>query len=567
MKLIGKLLLTLLLLMLLAVVLCYFLAQTYWAAPWLSRWISQHSPYQLTVEKFSHSWQQPDQITLLGVQLVSDNQLPMVTAAQIDLVVSPRQLKQPLSFSKITLHNGSVAWDNVTANAASLRADLLQLNHMTLQASGDHGQLLAQDVDAGIHPWQPAQNLASNSQFQFSAASLQLNGVSLGQVLVQGEMQPDQQLLLHNFGANIARGELTGVAKRNADGHWQVERLRLSHVRWQTPSSLNALRQQLAALPPITLKRFDLIEAQLQGDGWAANNFDLTLKNITLQQGDWLSSEGAVSFSAGDMVSGDIHLVDPIATLQLTGQAITIKQFTTRWAGGLLRASGAWSPTDRRLQLDELVLAGVEYRLPTNWRALWLQPLPDWLAEVQIGKLNASNNLLMDTDPTFPFQLTALEGDADDLLLVRDHRWGIWSGALRLNASDATLNKVELRRPSLALTADAEKIQVTEWSAFTPNGRQSDAENSAHQPYGMLDATAQVGQGIGKPFTLALAGRAVGLQLLEQWGWQSIPLSGTGSLQLKLSGELNGERGFKAALQGQLQAVNQQGQKLEQRLP
>lgn len=127
------------------------------------------------------------------------------------------------------------------------------------------------------------------------------------------------------------------------------------------------------------------------------------------------------------MINGSFHLIDPIATLRLSSAGIAIQQFTTRWEGGLLRTSGNWLRAGKRLQLDEVAMAALEYTLPIDWRELWLKPLPDWLAEVYVTKLTTNRNLIIDINPAFPFQITALDGYGSNLLLARDRQWGIWS--------------------------------------------------------------------------------------------------------------------------------------------
>jgi hypothetical protein len=110
-----------------------------------------------------------------------------------------------------------------------------------------------------------------------------------------------------------------------------------------------------------------------------------------------------------------------------------------------------------------------------------------------------------------------------------------------------------VRRPSLALDADQQQINITELSAFMPEG--------------LLDAKVRISQLPTKPFTLSLTGRSVPLNTLQQWGWQQVPLEGDGNLQLQLQGSLNSEGIVKAPLQGQLQATSKDGQTLEQQLP
>ncbi|CAI1183547.1 AsmA family protein [Serratia quinivorans] len=553
MKFIGKLLLTLLLLVVLAIALLYVIGQTRWAAGYLSRWISDNSEYRLSVAKISHSWDQPGQISLEDVQLATKNQPPSLVAKRLDLGLSLRQLTEPRYFHSVTLREGTLKLPQQNA-VLPIQADVLQLSNMALQANDETWQLNAQRVNAGITPWQPKAGhpLGENHQFQFSAGSMTLNGIPASQVLVQGELKQNQ-LLLSNFGADLAQGDLTGVATRAANGSWQVERLRLSGVRMQTPLTLEQFWQRFTALPPITLKRFDLIDARLEGKEWAFNDLDLSLQNVTFQQGDWSSPDGSLNFNASDLINGGFHLIDPIMNMRLSPAGIAIQQFTTRWEGGLLRTSGNWLRANNRLQLDEVAVAALEYTLPSNWRGLWLQTLPHWLAEVYVNKLTTNRNLIIDINPAFPFQVTALDGYGSNLLLARDHQWGIWSGTLNLNGSEATFNKIDVRRPSLALNANDGQINVTDLSAFMPQG--------------LLEAKASIEQLPGKPFTLSLNGRSVPVNTLQQWGWQQVPLEGDGNLQLQLKGLLNSDGPFKSSLQGRLQATSKNGQTLEQQLP
>ncbi len=57
-------------------------------------------------------------------------------------------------------------------------------------------------------------------------------------------------------------------------------------------------------------------------------------------------------------------------------------------------------------------------------------------------KNSASAQLVIDIDPAFPWQITALDGyTAQSTELVQHHQWGVWSGNATLNAAAATFNK------------------------------------------------------------------------------------------------------------------------------
>lgn len=45
-------------------------------------------------------------------------------------------------------------------------------------------------------------------------------------------------MTLSTLGADIARGTLTGNAKRSADGSWRVDNLQLNEIRLQSDKSL-----------------------------------------------------------------------------------------------------------------------------------------------------------------------------------------------------------------------------------------------------------------------------------------------------------------------------------------
>ncbi|MDX5629912.1 MULTISPECIES: AsmA family protein [unclassified Brenneria] len=554
MRFLGKLLLTILLLALLALVILYVLLQTTWASGRIGNWVNQNTDYQVSLGKIDHNWSEPDRILLQDVVFGHKNQPPTLTAKQVSAGLSVRQITEPRHFSSLLLEGGTL---NLSPSAATLpiEADVLQLRTMALQAQDDNWQLNGQQVNGGIMPWRPEAGrlLGKQGNFQLSARSLRLNDVPASQVFVQGNIN-NNQLALSNFGADVAQGQLTGNASRAEDGSWQIDNLRLSKVRLQTPRTIREFWQPIVALPAVTVSRFDLIDARIEGPGWAFIDLDVTLRNVTFKQDDWQSDDGELSFNATDIVNGNMHLIDPIVNLALSPHGVEIKQFTTRWERGLLRTSGDWQRSDRRLQLNEFVVAGMEYTLPGDWLARWQSTLPAWLAEVEVKKFTANRNLLIDINPDFPFQITALDGYGSDLRLARNHQWGVWGGSLNLNASDATFNKVDVRRPSLALTANDGQIALTDLSAFTQNG--------------LLEAKATIAQNPDRAFSVTMNGRSVPADILTRWGWpaQALAPSGDANLQLHLNGRLAADTALKPTLNGALQGVDHDGHPIRQQI-
>lgn len=555
MKFLGKLLLTLLLLALLALVIVYVTLQTHWAANRLTNWVNDNTDYQLTLGSIEHRWAEADHIRFNDVTFGKKGQAVTVAAQTISFGLSARQLTEPRHFGSVELEGGTL---NLTQNAAftlPIEADVLQLRTMALQSQDGDWSLNGQQINGGIAPWipEPGHLLGKQGSFQLSARSLELNAVPASQVLIQGKID-NGRLLLTNFGADVAGGQLTGNATRAEDGSWQVDNLRLSNVRLQTSKTLEEFWQPVATLPSVAVSRFDMVDARIEGPGWAFNDLDVTLQNITFKQHGWDSDDGSLSFNATDIVNGGMHLIDPIVNLALSPQGVAIKQFTTRWEGGLLRTDGSWSQNTRRLSLNEVVVAGMEYTLPADWRERWQKALPEWLADVEVKKFRANRNLLIDINPNFPFQLTALDGYGNNLLLARQHQWGIWQGTLNLNASDATFNKLDVRRPSLALNASDAQIALTELSAFTQTG--------------LLEAQATIEQQPSRSFSLSVTGRSVPMDTLRPWGWQpSDALPNTQSnIQLHLTGKLDASTPLRPTLNGQFQGVAGDGKSIKQQM-
>lgn len=550
MKFFGKVLLTLLLILLLALVAIYVLLQTQWGAGWISRQVSADSDYQLSLSKMEHNFSDPSHLLLNDVSFGRKDQPATLVARRVDLGLSLMQFSSPLHFASIRLDQGTLNLSDKSA-PLSLQADRLQLSQMALKRNQGDWPLQAQRVDGGVTPWKPEAGnvLGKEARFQMSAGSLTLDGIPAANVLVQGSIH-GPQLVLSNVGADVALGSVTASAQRDAQG-WQVNSLRLNSIRLQSDKTLAEFLQPLRTLPTMHFDRIDMTDARLQGQEWAVTDLDLTLKDLTLSNGDWQSDNGSLSMNASSFVNGSMQLDDPIANMDFSAQGVQLTQFSSRWVNGLVRAQGSWTRSDKKLTLDELVVAGLEYTLPLNWRERWMETLPSWLKSVQVTKFSASRNLIIDINPDFPFQMTALDGNGSNLLMARNHQWGIWSGNLSFNAAAATFNRVDLRHPSIALSADDNAITVSEMSAFSADG--------------MLEGLATLSQQPQRALSLTLNGRQVNPTLLQNWGWPTIPLNGNATMQLKMQGSLQASQPLKPSVNATL-AVSNGEQSVQQTL-
>ncbi|STA76899.1 AsmA family protein [Citrobacter braakii] len=550
MKFIGKLLLYVLIALAVAILGLYFLLQTRWGAEHVSAWVSQNSSYHLAFDAIDHRFSSPSHILLENVTFGRDGQPATLVAKTVDIGLSSRQITDPLHVDTILLQNGTLNLSQQTA-PLPFQADRLQLQDMALNSPGSEWTLSAQRVNGGVIPWSPEAGkiLGSKAQIQLSASSLTLNDVPTTNVLIEGSIDHDR-VTLSNIGADVARGALTGVAQRNADGSWVVENLRLNDIRLQSDKSLAEFFAPLSTIPSLQIGRLEVTDARLQGPDWAVTDLDLSLRNMTFSKDDWQTQEGKLSMNASEFIYGSLHFFDPILNAEFSPQGIALRQFTTRWEGGMVRTSGNWQRNNKALVLDDAAIAGLEYTLPENWKQLWMKPLPAWLDSLTLKKFSASRNLVIDIDPSFPWQLTALDGYGANLGLVQNNQWGIWSGSATLNAAAATFNRTDVRRPSLALTANSSTVNISELSAYTEKG--------------LLEATASISQLPQRQTQVSLNGRGVPMTILQQWGWPALPLSGDGNIQLTASGNIQADAPLKPTVSGKLHAVNVEKQQLTQ---
>ncbi len=550
MKFIGKLLVGILAVLLIAILALYILVQTRWGAAQVSSWITVNTDYELNFDLMDHRFSSPTHLVLKNVTFGRDGQPATLVAKMVDIGVSSRQLTDPLHMDTITLFDGTL---NLSPQTAPLpfQADRLLLNNMAFNSPNTAWDLSAQKVTGGVRPWDPEAGnvLGKKANIQISAGSLTLNGVPASNVLIEGELT-DKEVVLTTIGADMARGSLTGTARRDANGGWKVDNMRLNDIRLQSDKSLSDFFAPITTLPSLQIGRLDVTDARLQGPDWAVTDLDLSLRNLTLRQGDWQSEDGRLSMNASEFIYGSLHLFDPILNAEFAPQGIALRQFTSRWEGGMVRTSGNWLRSGKALVLDDVAVAGLEYTLPQNWKTQWMETLPEWLHNVTLRKFGLSRNLVIDVDPAFPWQITALDGYGTNLQLAKDRQWGVWAGTATLNGAAATFNRVDVRRPSLSLTANASTIAINELSAFTEKG--------------ILEAKASVSQTPVRQTTLNLTGRGVPLNVLQQWGWPALPVTGDGNIQLNASGNVQKDTPLKPTVNGRLNAVNMNKQQVTQ---
>jgi len=550
MKLLGRLIVIVSGIVVLVLVAFYVLLQTQWGARQLSQWVSNNTGYQLVFSKMEHSWSAPDHVVFNDIALGNAGQPASIVAKKLDIGLSSRQFTNLMDVDSILLQQGSLTLQDDTP-LLPLKASRLRLQDMDIEDNDALWPVTLKRANGGIVPWQPEANhpLGNKANIEVSADAMTVKGIAASHVLLQGSLD-NGSLVLSTIGADIARGSLTGNIRRSNDGAWTVSNLRLNDIRLQTDQSLADFLAPLGEAASVNIERLDVIGARLEGPAWAISDLDLSLRGATLTKGDWNSEEGTLSANAREFIWNSVHLQDPIVNADLNPQGLLLRQFSSRWEGGMVRANGQWLRDGNSAVINEMVFTGLEYTLPEDWKALWMQPLPEWLANVTIKKLSANRSLIIDINPQWPFQLTALDAAATNLLIARHHQWGLWDGKVSLNAANATFNRVDIRRPSLTLNASPQQITFSELSGFREKG--------------ILEATASMTQTPQRITTVELKGQNVPVNTLRTWGWPALPLNGEGDLSLSASGQLAADAPLRPTVNATLKVTDSQGQQIQQ---
>lgn len=541
MKLFVRVITILMACVLLVLVAGYAFLQTRTGTELLAQWINAGSHYQLTFDSLTYRISSPGKLSFNQVRLARPEQSPLLMADEMDVDLSFKLLARPRKVSAITFRQGTLT---LTTGGVSLplQADNVLLDDMAVKYQ-DH-QAKEDWHFSGVSGTLTPQG-ATTVIFKLHGKSLAVNHIATGDIQLQGELE---QGIVHltMVQAQLFRGVLTGSGQRNPDGSWLVQNVNLDRLRLQTSKSLSQLMQSVVLLPVLQLQQVNINGARIEGAGWSVTDADVKLRNITLERGRWHSNDGDLIVNVSDIVADQTHVTGSLMDAGFSTEQITLRQLSGHWKKGEVRAAGYWLNNEGALVLNELTLNDLEYTLPENWKNFPLWIPANWLHSVTLKNFTARGNLIIDVDPGFPFQLTALSGEMSHLQLMRNGQWGIWQGNMHFTAQQATFNGVDLRKPEFDLYADQTYIQ----SLLRSGARD-----------GSLTANATLCQCDERVFTLRLAGRGLSSHLLSRWGWHVADVPANSDTRLNIQGRLLNNHLLPDSVNGELTVTEASGQK------
>ncbi|AXH63173.1 MULTISPECIES: AsmA family protein [Providencia] len=538
-----------LLLLLLLFIFTYIGLQTRWGASYSSQFLSKFTNYDIDVGIMGHEFSNPGEFIFQDVKLAAKNSDLSLDSRQVVLDVNWKNIFSGTAIKRLVITQGTLS-TTVTPDTILLpiSANILQFENsqITLKKGDDTVQVTG--FTGGITPWKPTENTPFGyGDFRFTSNQLKFNDLSFKNVAITGKLQ-QQGTEISQASAYLNNGYIAGAGKVLDDGSIMVDSLTMNKVGWENKVDFDSLFDAIASEKSLQVKKVELTNVDIQGKDWALSGLSTEIDQLSFTRGSWTSSESNISFNVDQFVVKDQQLSTLIGDLKINGDNLSINKLSGYYNKGVFNLSGSWQRNDRVLTIDEGKLAGILYTLPETWLSFFAEPTPAWLSGLSIKKFTLSQSLLMNIQPQFPFELTALSGNIENIDLIKQKQWGIWSGKATFTADSGTINQVLVRRPFIEVRQSGKSSAAASLTVSTDKGISKIGLLVKQEPKKV-------------PFLLRASGSNIDLVDLNQWGWAGFPAQVIGDFDATLQGDLLAPSVAKS-LNGELMAVPLQGKRL-----
>lgn len=537
-----------LLLLLLLFIFAYIGLQTRWGASYSSQFLSKFTDYDIDIGVMGHEFSNPGEFIFQDIKITSQNKDLSLDARQVVIDINWRNLFSGHAIRRFVITQGDLA-ANLSKGATPLpiSADILQFENSQITLKQGEDDIQVTGFTGGITPWQPNNtSLAGYGDFRFTANQLNFNKLAFKNVAITGKHQ-EQVTDISKASAYLNNGYIAGEGKRFSDGSITIDSLAMNKVGWENNLDFNTLFDAINSDKTIQVKNLELTNVDIQGKDWALSGLSTEIDQLSIVRGSWTSPKSKISFNVDQFVAKDQQLSTLIGELSIDGDKLNINKLSGYYYKGVFNLSGVWQRNDQTLTINDGKLAGILYTLPENWLSFFAEPAPTWLSGLSIKKFTITQSLLMNIQPTFPFEFTALSTNIENVDLIKQKQWGIWSGKATFNADSGTINQVLVRRPFLEIRQSGKSSAAASLTVSTDKGISK---------IGLL--VKQEPQKV--PFLLHASGTNIDLIDLNQWGWSGFPAQVVGDFDATLQGDLLAPSLAKS-LNGELMAIPLQGKR------
>lgn len=538
-----------LLLLLLLFIFTYIGLQTRWGASYTSQFLSKFTDYDIDVGIMGHEFSNPGEFIFQDVKLANKNSDLSLDSRQIVLDVNWRNLFSGTAIKRLVITQGTLSTTVIPDTILlPISANILQFENSQITLKKDNDTVQVTGFTGGITPWKPAESSPFGyGDFRFTANQLKFNDLSFKNVAITGKLQ-QQGTEISQASAYLNNGYIAGAGKVLKDGTITVDSLTMNKVGRENKVDFDSLFDAITSEKSLQIKKVELTNIDIQGKDWALSGLSTEIDQLSFVKGSWTSSESNIRFNVDQFVVKDQQLSTLIGDLKINGDSLNINKLSGYYNKGVFNLSGSWQRNDRILTIDEGKLAGILYTLPENWLSFFAEPTPPWLSGLSIKKFTLSQSLLMNIQPQFPFELTALSGNIENIDLIKQKQWGIWSGKATFTADSGTINQVLVRRPFIEVRQSGKSSAAASLTVSTDKGISKVGLLVKQEPKKV-------------PFLLRASGSNIDLVDLNQWGWAGFPAQVIGDFDATLQGDLLAPSVAKS-LNGELMAVPLQGKRL-----
>lgn len=523
MRVVAKIFGTLIILMLLSITIILTLLHTQYATKLVINTIDATTDYQLKAASIDYHISDPWHLQLEQPQIIYQQQ-PVLSANNIQLWLTPTKLLNAgWSFDSILVDTITLNQPIDLATLPTLYVQRLALNNLTLHTS----EVNLEQASLQIDNWQSRSQSWGifSGDFQLSAPNMQWQGTTLKDVLIDGDYQ-DQNWKIYGLSFDWQHATFSGQAEYKHSATQPdlltLHQLTVTGLQLQDQNPLTVLHAYIAQLKAtdlnIKINRLDILESNIEIPNYALNNINLSVQNWQWPATHWQQHDALVSLNASSIQWLNTVFEEPLVNITFSPQQITVNGLSTKVLEGYVQLDGALTPSV--LALNQVTVNGIKWVLPNNWPT-HLRTLNSLYSDISITQLDVGYAQLTDINPASPFQIAGLNINGEDLILKRHGHIGLWQGSLITNSGAASVNKVGMTGPYIAMSSQAGNWQLKQLTLPFKDG--------------LLEASGNVNLNqSGQPWRLSLQGDNIPTTTLSNW--LAIPFPITGAMDVTFNG-------------------------------
>lgn len=416
-------------------------------------------PYQLSVERVDYT--PPYQLQVEGLRSIEyDLYLPSATVWLNPSLVHNRQIIiDSVLIEGIQLNDRQQLRSLPVFNPRFLeqvKFHQLALKHVDIDFSGwilrDASLQIAEPTWRHQHQWLPYGDI------QFQADQVYIEGEALNNALLHVVHQPEKSTV---YGASFEWNEarFSGQAERLND-QWSLANVTINQLNLDLSEedSMSHFSQLIEGFEINYINSLDLINSQIITKIAQAENLNLSIESIQLDQPLSNQQQGYLSFDADLLVIDDLSFVSPRSRVNFSPQLIEIEEWDSDLWQGRVQVSGLWSPVD--LKLNKLHISGIKLLEQTEQAANELISKFNKVRNLSIKDLAVSRSQLVQVEQAPFWQLSGLNIRGSDMVLKQDGAWGLWQGQTELSVNSASFDTIIATQGIVELATIDQKMQL-----------------------------------------------------------------------------------------------------------